>query len=98
MNIVIKHDNPSLSFLNPMAACCFAVGSRFLRNYMAAIDSLEKFQFASCFFFCNVVVYLRLTDYVAYPGVAKFGIALDWGSRGRRFKSCHSDQKSSDFC
>ena len=28
-----------------------------------------------------------------YPGVAKFGIALDWGSRGRRFKSCHSDQK-----
>ena len=20
-----------------------------------------------------------------------------WGSRGRRFKSCHSDQKSSDF-
>ena len=26
-----------------------------------------------------------------YPGVAKFGIALDWGSRGRRFKSCHSD-------
>ncbi len=27
-----------------------------------------------------------------YPGVAKFGIALDWGSRGRRFKSCHSDQ------
>ena len=32
---------------------------------------------------------------VTYPGVAKFGIALDWGSRGRRFKSCHSDQKSS---
>ena len=28
-----------------------------------------------------------------YPGVAKFGIALDWGSRGRGFKSRHSDQK-----
>ena len=26
------------------------------------------------------------------PGVAKFGIALDWGSRGRGFKSRHSDQ------
>ena len=30
---------------------------------------------------------------VSYPGVAKFGIALDWGSRGRRFKSCHSDHR-----
>ena len=29
---------------------------------------------------------------IKHPGVAKFGIALDWGSRGRRFKSCHSDQ------
>ena len=26
------------------------------------------------------------------PGVAKFGIALEWGSRGRWFKSSHSDQ------
>ena len=28
-----------------------------------------------------------------YPGVAKFGIALEWGSRGRWFESSHSDQK-----
>ena len=34
----------------------------------------------------------RYNMQVTYPGVAKFGIALDWGSRGRRFKSCHSDQ------
>ncbi len=27
------------------------------------------------------------------PGVAKFGIALEWGSRGRWFESRHSDQK-----
>ena len=27
----------------------------------------------------------------AYPGVAQHGRVLDWGSRGRRFKSCHSD-------
>ena len=26
-------------------------------------------------------------------GVAQFGSALEWGSRGRRFKSCHPDQK-----
>ena len=25
------------------------------------------------------------------PGVAKFGIALEWGSRGRWFESSHSD-------
>ena len=24
-------------------------------------------------------------------GVAQLGRALDWGSRGRKFKSCHSD-------
>ncbi len=27
-----------------------------------------------------------------YPGVAQIGSALEWGSRGRRFDSCHSDQ------
>ncbi len=28
------------------------------------------------------------------PGVAKFGIALEWGSRGPEFESQHSDQLS----
>ena len=27
-----------------------------------------------------------------HPGVAQFGSALEWGSRGRRFDSSHSDQ------
>ena len=27
-----------------------------------------------------------------HPGVAQFGSVLDWGSRGRGFKSRHSDQ------
>ena len=31
------------------------------------------------------------------PGVAKFGIALEWGSRGLEFESRHSDQKK-DGC
>ena len=30
---------------------------------------------------------------MVYPGVAKFGIALEWGSRGRWFESSHSDQQ-----
>ena len=29
-----------------------------------------------------------------FPGVAKFGIALEWGSRGLEFESRHSDQKA----
>ena len=28
------------------------------------------------------------------PGVAKFGIALEWGSRGPEFESRHSDQSA----
>ena len=28
-----------------------------------------------------------------HPGVAKFGIALEWGSRGLEFESQHSDHK-----
>ena len=31
---------------------------------------------------------------VQNPGVAKFGIALEWGSRGLEFESRHSDQKA----
>ena len=30
------------------------------------------------------------------PGVAKFGIALEWGSRGLELESRHSDQKSTE--
>ena len=29
-----------------------------------------------------------------YPGVAKFGIALEWGSRGLEFESRHSDHET----
>ena len=32
-----------------------------------------------------------------HPGVAKFGIALEWGSRGLEFESRHSDQKTVEF-
>ena len=28
-----------------------------------------------------------------YLGVAQFGSVLEWGSRGREFKSLHPDQK-----
>ncbi len=31
------------------------------------------------------------------PGVAKFGIALEWGSRGLEFESQHSDHRKQSF-
>ena len=40
---------------------------------------------------CYYIQVLR--DINKYPGVAKFGIALEWGSRGLEFESRHSDQK-----
>ena len=33
-----------------------------------------------------------------HPGVAKFGIALEWGSRGLEFESRHSDQNQNSKC
>ena len=35
---------------------------------------------------------------VGYRGVAQFGSALEWGSRGRKFDSCHSDHKKGTCC
>ena len=31
-------------------------------------------------------------------GVAQFGSALEWGSRGRKFESSHSDHKKRRWC
>ena len=44
-------------------------------------------------FLREVCYYIRAVKSIAYPGVAKFGIALEWGSRGRWFESSHSDQR-----
>ena len=40
-----------------------------------------------------MLLYCGCQGTAQYPGVAKFGIALEWGSRGRWFESSHSDQK-----
>ena len=42
---------------------------------------------------CDIISrQLRDASKTINPGVAKFGIALEWGSRGRWFESSHSDQ------
>ena len=38
---------------------------------------------------------LNLLLYIS--GCSAAGSALDWGSRGRKFKSCHSDHVVTDF-
>ena len=42
----------------------------------------------------RLMCYYHWAENEIYPGVAKFGIALEWGSRGRWFESSHSDQIS----
>ena len=37
------------------------------------------------------LIFAGIVQHIWYPGVAKFGIALEWGSRGRWFESSHSD-------
>ena len=67
-----------------------AVSSEFCKTR----KNFKKIENSSCIFLKSVVSYQSRLTKTKYPGVAKFGIALDWGSRGRRFKSCHSDQKA----
>ncbi len=40
-----------------------------------------------------ICYYTEVVSKTTFPGVAKFGIALEWGSRGLEFESRHSDQK-----
>ena len=45
----------------------------------------------ACILLKGMVIYFLRNDSckTKYPGVAKFGIALEWGSRGRWFESSH---------
>ena len=45
----------------------------------------------------TVVFLIGCLSKTEYPGVAKFGIALEWGSRGRWFESSHSDHVGASF-
>ena len=41
-----------------------------------------------------MILYVSPEGHNNYPGLAKFGIALEWGSRGRWFESSNSDHKT----
>ena len=55
----------------------------------------ENFLKKCLHFLSECVIILWLTENREQnPGLAKFGIALEWGSRGRWFESSNSDQNS----
>ena len=63
----------------------------FLRFYWHISTKIIFFDFflqnrLTNLFECDIIIC------VGYLGVAQIGSALPWGGRGRRFKSCHSDQ------
>lgn len=57
------------------------------KNFSTNLKKMLAFSANMCYYI--QAVERRKTN----PGVAKFGIALEWGSRGRWFESSHSDQK-----
>ena len=61
------------------------------------ITFFKKTENNACFFENDVLLYQSCRETEQNPGVAKFGIALEWGSRGLEFESRHSDQKTVEF-
>ena len=55
-------------------------------------NDFEKDKNNACIFCHDVLIYFGSQNASIFPGVAKFGIALEWGSRGLEFESRHSDQ------
>ena len=53
----------------------------------APAKKFKKIKKSACIFRTDMLIYSSRKN----PGVAKFGIALEWGSRGRWFDSSHSD-------
>ena len=83
----LRQHRPQPPCFHPTAtsttACHFAQQSRLN-------SSAENFSY----FFKKALDKYPKTVYniYCYLGVAQIGSALPWGGRGRRFKSCHSDQ------
>ena len=61
-------------------------------RHITAISTINKDYICALFTLANEAS-LCYNIKVIFPGVAQIGSALEWGSRGRRFDSCHSDQK-----
>ena len=80
--------------LTPLPPLYKAAGR--VRGPESTRKNFRNFENRACIFREGVLIYLGCRK-IEYPGVAKFGIALEWGSRGPEFESRHSDHKSSVF-
>ena len=82
-----RQDRPYPPCLHPTATSTTA---RHFAQQSRLNSSAENFSY----FFKKALDKYPKTVYnvYCYLGVAQIGSALPWGGRGRRFKSCHSDQ------
>ena len=91
---VLSTTQPSLrakSILNPDAGNIVSRGKSFVKKKKN--KKFEKKRKKDLHFQNRCVILTKLIRTASqHPGVAKFGIALEWGSRGLEFESQHSDQ------
>ena len=93
---VLSTTQPSLrakSILNPDADNILPRGFPFVKKKYFRKNRKKGLHFEKG---CGILIKL-IRSASEYPGVAKFGIALEWGSRGLEFESQHSDQKCSNY-
>ena len=78
----------------PQSPCLHPTATSTTTRHFAQQSRLNSFTEKISYFFKKALDKYPKTVYnvYCYLGVAQIGSALPWGGRGRRFKSCHSDQ------
>ena len=84
------HPTPTSTTTAPLHPTATSTTARHFAQQSRLNSSSENFSY----FFKKALDKYPKTVYniYCYLGVAQIGSALPWGGRGRRFKSCHSDQ------
>ena len=84
------HPTPTSTTTAPLHPTATSTTDRHFAQQSRLNSSSENFSY----FFKKALDKYPKTVYniYCYLGVAQIGSALPWGGRGRRFKSCHSDQ------
>ena len=78
----------------PQPPCLHSTATSTTARHFAQQSRLNSYAENFSYFFKKALDKYPKTVYnvYCYLGVAQIGSALPWGGRGRRFKSCHSDQ------
>ena len=86
----LLHPTATSTTTAPLHPTTTSTTTRYFAQQSRLNSSAENFSY----FFKKALDKYPKTVYnvYCYLGVAQIGSALPWGGRGRRFKSCHSDQ------